>query len=133
MEHDAMLAHPIQQVFGHLADPVRLGDWLPQATGIHAPDGAAAFTLRLSHGDGGAETAAGELIAYEPPWQLAYRLLAGPDTHVLRVTCTATGGGTRVHVRQAGPAGPLTVDLARLGQAITAGPAPAPGQAAGPH
>jgi hypothetical protein len=35
MDHDAVLAHPIWQVFGHLADPARLGDWLPAATAIH--------------------------------------------------------------------------------------------------
>jgi uncharacterized protein YndB with AHSA1/START domain len=114
------------------------------ASATTAPDGAAAFTLRLSR-DGTQTAATGELIAYEPPWQLAYRLLAGPDTHVLRVTCTAAGAGTRVHVRQAGPAAPLTIDLAGLGQALTAGPPhgtaqadprpgppPGPGQAAGP-
>jgi uncharacterized protein YndB with AHSA1/START domain len=127
MDYDAVLAHPIGQVFGHLADPDRLGDWLPAATAIHSGHQAATFTLRLSAGPAhtGAQIgAAGELIGYEPPWQLAYRLRAGPDTHVLRITCTTTGAGTRVHVRQAGPATPLTVDLARLGQALTAGPRP---------
>jgi len=123
MNHDAVLAHPIKEVFGHLADPARLGDWLPAATAIHADDGAATFTLRLSR-DPAHTAAAGELIGYEPPWQLAYRLLAGPDTHVLRITCTTVGAGTRVHVRQAGPAAPLAVDLARLGQALTARPQP---------
>jgi uncharacterized protein YndB with AHSA1/START domain len=123
MDHDAVLAHPIRRVFGHLADPARLGDWLPAATAIHPGDGAATFTLQLSPGPAQA-TAAGELIGYEPPWQLAYRLLAGPDTHVLRITCTTTGAGTRVHVRQAGPAAPLAVDLARLGQALTTRPRP---------
>jgi uncharacterized protein YndB with AHSA1/START domain len=125
MDHDAVLAHPIWQVFGHLADPARLGDWLPAATAIHADHGAAAFTLRLSR-DQAHTVAAGELIGYEPPWQLAYRLLAGPDTHVLRITCTTVSAGTRVHVRQAGPAAPLAVDLARLGQAFTARPARPP-------
>ena len=48
MDHHAVLAHPIGQVFGHLADPARLGDWLTTATAIHAAHGAAAFTLRLS-------------------------------------------------------------------------------------
>jgi uncharacterized protein YndB with AHSA1/START domain len=118
MDHNTVLAHPIQLVFGHLADPAHLGDWLPAATAIHPGHEAATFTLRLS-GDP-AHTAAGELISYEPPWQLAYRLLAGPNTHVLRITCTTAGAGTWVHVRQAGPATPLTVDLARLGQALTA-------------
>jgi len=121
MDHDAVLAHPIGQVFGHLADPAHLGDWLPAATAIHTGHQAATFTLRLSRDQ---THAAGELIGYEPPWQLAYRLLAGPDTHVLRITCTTTCAGTRVHIRQAGPAAPLAVDLARLGQALTARPQP---------
>jgi uncharacterized protein YndB with AHSA1/START domain len=139
MDDDQMLRHPIEAVFGHLAAPARLGDWLPGATRIQAPDGAAAFTLRLRRGDGTQIAATGELIAYEPPWLVAYRLRAGPDTNVLRITCTATGAGTRVHVRQAGPAGPVTVDLARLRQAITARPphdtapaAPGPGPPSGP-
>jgi len=116
MDHDAVLAHPIWQVFGHLADPARLGDWLTTATAIHAAHGAAAFTLRLSRDP--AQAAAGELIGYEPPWLLAYRLRTGPDTHVLRITCTTADAGTRVHIRQAscqgGPAQPLAVDLTRL-------------------
>jgi hypothetical protein len=124
MDHHAVLAHPIRLVFGHLADPARLGDWLPAATAIRPGDGTAAFTLRLSP-DPAQPAAAGELIGCEPPWQLAYRLLAGPHTHVLRITCTTAGAGTRVHIRQAGPAAPLAVDLARLGQALTVrGPAP---------
>ena len=118
MNHDAVLAHPIWQVFGHLADPARLDDWLPAATAIHPGHGAAAFTLRLSR-DPAQPAAAGELIGYEPPWQLAYRLRAGPDTHVLRITCTTAGAGTRVHIRQASPARPLAVDLTRLSQALT--------------
>jgi uncharacterized protein YndB with AHSA1/START domain len=122
MDHDAVLAHPIWLVFGHLADPARLGDWLPAATAIHPGHGAAVFTLRLSRDP--AQPAAGELIGYEPPWALAYRLLAGPDTHVLRITCTTAGAGTRVHIRQAGPAASLPVDLARLGQALTTCPQP---------
>jgi uncharacterized protein YndB with AHSA1/START domain len=121
MDHGAVLAHPIGQVFGHLADPARLGDWLPAATAIQPGHGAATFTLQLSRGQIHTATA-GELIGYEPPWQLAYRLRSGPDTHVLRITCTTAGAGTRVHVRQAGPATPLTVDLARLGQALTTRP-----------
>jgi len=116
MDHDTVLAHPIRQVFGHLADPAHLGDWLPAATAIHTSLETATFTLQLSRDQ---THAAGELIGYEPPWQLAYRLAAGPNTHVLRITCTTAGAGTRVHIRQAGPAQPLTVDLARLSQALT--------------
>jgi uncharacterized protein YndB with AHSA1/START domain len=123
MDHDAVLSHPIGQVFGHLADPAHLGDWLPAVTAIHTRRQAATFTVRLSP-DPAHTGAAGELIGYEPPWQLAYRLAAGPDTHVLRITCTTTGAGTRVHIRQAGPAAPLAVDLARLGQALTPHPQP---------
>jgi hypothetical protein len=81
------------------------------------------FGLRLRRG--GQETAGtGELIAYEPPWYVAYRLLAGPHTHVLRVTCIASDGATRVQVRQADGAAPLAVDLAGLPEHLpgTTGP-----------
>lgn len=126
MDHEAMLAHPLTAVFGHLAAPPRLGGWLPEVTGVEAgaarPAGIGTeFGLRLRRGD--RETAAvGQLIAYEPPWSVAYRLRAGPDSHVIRVTCTSTSAGTRVRIRQAGHPHPLAVNLARLRQALAAGP-----------
>jgi len=111
MDHDAVPAHPIGQVLGHLGrprPPRRLAARRhrhpprPRSGRVHP----AAVDL--------AQAAAGELIGNEPPWQLAYRLRAGPDTHVLRITCTTAGTGTRVHIRQASPAQPLAVDLTRL-------------------
>jgi uncharacterized protein YndB with AHSA1/START domain len=145
MDCGGMLAHPVQAVFGHLAEPARLGDWLPEVTGIRA-DAGAVFTLRLRRRDGTTTAATGELIAHEPPWSVAYRLLAGPDTHVLRLTCTATGAGTQVNICQAGPAQPLAIDLARLRQVMAgrphqdaaaqtkprSGPASRSGRASGP-
>jgi uncharacterized protein YndB with AHSA1/START domain len=118
MDHEAKLAHPVAVVFGHLAAPPRLADWLPEVAAVTGGGGEPAgigvtFGLRLCRG-GQETTGTGELIAYEPPWYVAYRLLAGPHTHVLRVTCTASGGATRVQVHQADSAAPLAVDLAGL-------------------
>lgn len=126
MDDEAILARRLAVVFTHLATPVRLGDWLTEVTAVLAdaeqPAGIGAeFGLRLRRGD--TETSGtGQLIAYEPPWSVAYRLRAGLDTYVLRVTCTSTTAGTRVCVQQTGHAHPLAVNLARLRQ----GMAPAP-------
>ena len=63
----------------------------------------------------------GEVIGYEPPWLVAYRIfLAQP--RVLRITCSASDGATRVHVYQSDDAAPLTIDLSLL----HADPAPEP-------
>ena len=63
----------------------------------------------------------GEVICYEPPWLIAYRIfLAQP--RVLRITCSASDGATRVHVYQSDDAAPLTIDLTLL----QADPAPEP-------
>lgn len=128
MDQDAMLAHPLAVVFGHLAAPARLADWLPEVACVQAGAALAAgigarFTLRLRR-DGREIPGTCELIGYEPPWSAAYRLVAGPATYVLRLTCTASGHATRVCVRQADGTAHLAVDLARLRQAL-AGAAPA--------
>ncbi|MGO9781586.1 MAG: hypothetical protein ACLPKE_10095 [Streptosporangiaceae bacterium] len=61
----------------------------------------------------------GEVIAYEPPWSVAYRLVAASRTYVLRLTCVSVDGATRVSVHQADTTPPLAVDLNPL-----AGPDP---------
>jgi uncharacterized protein YndB with AHSA1/START domain len=122
MDLETTVARPLTAVFSHLAEPARLGDWLPGITG--PPAGAATpartgagFSLRLATG-AGELAGTGELIAYEPPWSVAYRLRAGPHTHILRLTCTARGpAATRVRIHQAGTGPPLTADLTRLHQA----------------
>lgn len=120
MDHEAMLAYPLAELFRHLAMPLRLGDWLPEVTVVQAdaapPTGLGAeFGLRLRCGDREAP-GTGQLIAYEPPWSVAYRLRAGPDTYVLRVTCTSTSAGSRVCVHQADEGHPLAVNLTPLRQ-----------------
>jgi hypothetical protein len=129
MNHEVMLTQPLAAVFDHLAAPSRLADWLPEVAGVQADAGQPAgigvtFGLRLRHGDGDIG-GSGELIGYEPPWSLAYRLVAGPHTHVLRLTCVSSDDGTRLRVRQADGGVPLAVDLGRLPGLIcvsTAGP-----------
>ena len=133
MNHEVMLAQPLAAVFGHLAAPSRLADWLPEVAGVQAGAGQPAgigvtFGLRLRHGDRDID-GSGELIGYEPPWSLAYRLVAGPDTYVLRLTCVSSDDGTRVRVRQADSAVRLAVDLGRLPELISV--AAADPQAAG--
>jgi hypothetical protein len=129
MDHDATLAQPLAAVFGYLAAPSRLADWLPEVGSVRGGAGRPAgigvsFGLRLRRG-GRDIAGTGELIGYEPPWYVAYRLIAGPHTCVLRVTCIATDGATRVQVHQADDTAPLAVDLGRLPEylpVITADP-----------
>lgn len=130
MDHDTTLAWPLAAVFGHLAAPSRLADWLPEVAAVRAEAGQPAgigvtFGLRLRRG-GRDIHGSGELIAYEPPWSVAYRVVAGSDIFVLRVTCVSSDGATRVRVRQADGAAPLAIDLGRLPEHI-------PGAAAGPE
>ena len=136
MDHDRTLAWPLAAVFGHLAEPSWLADWLPEVAEVaevaaeRAEAGEPAgigvsFGLRLRR-CGRDILGTGELIAYEPPWSVAYRVVAGSDTFVLRVTCVSSDGATRVRVRQADGTAPLAVDLGRL-------PGHIPGAAAGPE
>jgi hypothetical protein len=123
MNHEVTVAQPLAAVFGHLAAPSRLADWLPEVAGVQAGAGqptgiGVTFGLRLRHGDRDIR-GSGELIGYEPPWSVAYRLVAGPHTYVLRLTCVSSDNGTRVRVRQAGGAVPLAVDLGRLPELIS--------------
>ena len=119
MDLYATFPSPVKAVFGHLADPSRLGDWLPgiAAAGPGQSGTGADFPL-TAHVDGIEVAASGEVIAFEPPWLIGYRLFIGARTHGLRVTCTSQDGGTRIHVHQRDEAAPLTIDLARLTRAL---------------
>ncbi len=138
MDHDATVARPLAAIFGHLAAPARLADWLPEVAAVQAEAAqlteiGVTFGLWLSRG-GQDVRGTGELIAYEPPWSVAYRLVAGSHTFVLRVTCVSSDGATRVRVRQTDGAAPLAVDLGRLPEHIpgaTAGPDAAGGRGDG--
>ena len=121
MDHHAALTHPLEDVFRRLATPACLDDWLPEVTQVQAgpvpPCVGDVFSLVLGP-DGGKMPATGELIAYEPPWSVAYRLLSEPRVLVLRVTCTSGCGVTTVHIRQSQDLPPLVVDLDRLGRVL---------------
>jgi len=123
MDDNAVLDYPLAVVFGHLSTPRYLGDWLPQAGAVEDGPGPVdvghAFSVRFSS-DGSEGLAQGELIAYEPPSSVGYRLFVGPRPHVLRVTCTNAGPATRARVHQPDDPTPLVVDLARLGRALQA-------------
>lgn len=107
---------PVKAVFGHLADPSRLGDWLPDVRAAGpGPSGGTGADFPLAVYVDGIEVAASvEVTAFEPPWLVGYRLFVGSRAQGLRVTCTAQSGGTRIHVHQPDHATPLTVDLAWL-------------------
>ena len=130
MDLYATFPSPVKAVFGHLADPSRLGDWLP---GITAADpgpssGTGADFPLTAHVDGIEVAASGEVTAFEPPWLIGYRLFIGARTHGLRVTCTSQDGGTRIHVHQRDEAAPLTIDLARLADVLGAAAGQPPGR-----
>lgn len=121
MDLDTTLAFSLAVVFAYVSAPPLLGDWLSDVVqvesmsrppyGIGIPFG---LTLQL---DGRDWDCTGELIAYEPPAVVAYRFFAGPRTFVLRLTCAASGNGTRLRIRHAS-AGPLAVDVGRLEEAL---------------
>jgi uncharacterized protein YndB with AHSA1/START domain len=126
MDHYATLARPVATVFAGLAAPARLCDWVcevervetdpAEVTGVGTP-----MTVTVLEGDT-ARIVDGEVIGYEPPWLIAYRIFL-TQPRVLRLTCTASDGGTRVHVHQSDHPAPLTVDLTHL---VDAGLGPAP-------
>jgi len=122
MDLYATFPSPVEAVFGHLADPSRLGDWLPDVSAADAepPSGTGAdFPLTVDV-DGVKVAARGEETAFEPPWLVGYRLSVGSRTHWIRVTCTAEAGGTRIHVHQSDDGAALAIDLARLSRALSA-------------
>jgi hypothetical protein len=124
MDLSATVAWPLDQVFGCLADPWRLGDWLLEVRGVGAAPTlflglGVTFTLTLQ-AESRECAASGEIIAYEPPWLAAYRLFAEEQIHILRLTCRACPEGTRVQIHQADGKNPLRVDLARLERALAA-------------
>jgi hypothetical protein len=116
MDLYAIFPSPVQTVFGHLADPGRLGDWLPgiSAAAIGSPTGAGTNFPLTAYLDGTSITASGEITAFEPSRLISYRFFIGPRAYVLRITCTAQSGVTRIHVHQSDDAIPLTIDLTRL-------------------
>lgn len=131
MDYQAQVASPVSAVFARLASPARLGEWLREVVTAPTtpPTGSIGEPFALTVRIDAAETdVAAELTAFEPPWLVGYRLVAGSRTYLLRATCTAHDGGTRIHVHQASDGAPLTVDLYRLKLALAAStPAPPPG------
>jgi uncharacterized protein YndB with AHSA1/START domain len=86
MDLCATFPRPVQEVFGHLADPFRLSDWLPDvsAAGPGPPgdtEGDFSFTALA---DGIEVAASGEVTAFEPPWLVGYRLFIGSRVHGIR-------------------------------------------------
>jgi uncharacterized protein YndB with AHSA1/START domain len=114
VDDSVTVPRPLSAVFALLADPDRLTSWLVGVTPAPGSpvDRHEGFHVRLADRD-----VVGELIAYEPPSHLAYRLMTGAGAQVLRITCTACSGGTRVEIHQSDPRG-LVLDLPALTQTL---------------
>lgn len=121
MDQHVTVPLALPAVFNFLASPRHLASWLVEvrgADGLSAsttdvwPEPEQSFGLRLEDGCG-----VGELIGYEPPSYLAYRLRFAATSHVVRISLTADGGQTRIGVHQADQAC-LTVDLPGLQRAL---------------
>jgi len=124
MDLYATVPCPLAAVFHYMTALRRLGEWLPSVVSVEAGDGlvldvGAAFSVTLRQ-DGGKVRAMGDIVAYEPPWHIAYRVVAGPQRYILRVTCEVRAGLTRIHIYQGDGGAHLTVALARLEQALVA-------------
>ncbi|HVB08751.1 MAG TPA: SRPBCC family protein [Bacillota bacterium] len=124
MDLHATLAQPITAIFHHVAAPPHLGNWLSDVVGVEAcaagPLGVGmVFALTMRRGER-LVAATGEVVAYEPPWLVAYRLHVEACTHVVRLACTASEGATRLHVHQGGSSSALSVDLERLAESVAA-------------
>ena len=116
MDLYALFPSPVQTVFGHLADPGRLGDWLPgiSVDAVAPPSGTGTNFPLTACLAGTPVVASGEITAFEPARLVSYRFFIGPRAYGLRVICTAQSGGTRIHVHQSDDAIPLTIDLTQL-------------------
>ena len=79
MDLYATVPSPVEAVFGHLADPSRLGDWLPDVSAAdpELSGGIGADFPLTVHVDGIEVAASGEETAFEPPWLVGYRLFIG--------------------------------------------------------
>jgi hypothetical protein len=118
MNWQATLPSPVGVTFALVADPSRLGDWLPEVTGPAATAAEVGAVFSLTFGAGpGRQAADGEVIAFEPPWLVGYRLFIGSGITTLRVTCAACPAGSQVHLQQAGDLA-LAVDLGRLARVL---------------
>ncbi len=102
--HTLTIRRPIGEVFRFLSQPEHLAAW----------DGAVRWARRSAGGplgvgatfaqaiacDGRTEAATGEVVAYEPPHELAWRSDLGSLRTITRITLEATGTGTRLRLRR---------------------------------
>ena len=96
----ATTAAPVEVVWPLLAEARRWRDWsFLTRTGLERegaphPDGVGAVRRFTSYGVGSRE----EVVAWDPPYHLAYRVLSGFPVRDYRadVTLTAEGTGTRI-------------------------------------
>jgi uncharacterized protein YndB with AHSA1/START domain len=121
MDCELTMAIPLAAVFAHVATPSLLGDWLTDVVWVESmpslPLGIGFHFLVSVQRDGRLHSGTGEVIAYEPPATIAYRITARPHMHVVRLSCAASSADTRLRIHQVSAA-PLAVDLSRLEQAL---------------
>ena len=118
MQQNTRVPQPVQAVFAHLADPRLLPSWLNEVdragsargSDIGNPD---EFAVQVRHHKG-----TGEVIGYEPPWYVAYRLSTDDGCWVIRISCAASSTATDVAIEQMDEVGGLTVNVAGLRAAL---------------
>ena len=91
LRFERRLAHPPERVWRALTDPAELAIWLVAAAELE-PRVDGAVTLRW---DGDA-SAAGRIVAWEPPEELAYTWDEGEGESLVRFTLSADRDGTLV-------------------------------------
>ncbi|MDX1383396.1 MAG: SRPBCC family protein [Thermoanaerobaculia bacterium] len=88
---------PVERVWAALVEPEKLARWLAPVR----HDGRVGGAFRI---DFGSEQAGGEILAYDPPRELAFEWREGDeDASVVRFELEASEGGTRLrltHTRQ---------------------------------
>ena len=101
--HTVTIRRPIGEVFRFLSAPEHLAAWdgaVRWARWSASPLGVGAtFAQAIAH-DGRTEVAAGEVVAYEPPYELGWRSDLGGVRTITRITLEAVGTGTRLRLRR---------------------------------
>ncbi len=112
--HSVTIRRPIATVFAGLTRVDAWSAWRPGTLGARltsaGPLGVGATFEQQIAVSGGTVMLIGEIIAYEPPRTLAYRVIAGPLPLTYHYIVEVTADGTRLAVRA--EIGDALVDLA---------------------
>lgn len=102
--HTVTIRRPIGEVFRFLSAPEHLAAWDGDVRWARrSADGplgvGASFAQAIAY-DGRTVVAAGEVVAYEPPYQLGWASDLGTTRLITRITLEAVGTGTRLTLRR---------------------------------